>query len=98
MDKPKIAMTFRMLGKIAVTPALLNDLGEAEVKSLLQRHQDGDWGNIADDSRKMNKEAIETDDKEECDMVMSQYIINGEKVWIKTYLYYSTVACYASED
>jgi hypothetical protein len=68
------------LGTIVQTPDARDlDPSGDQIDWLLQRHASGDWGSVPPDDAKQNELALL--DK---GMVMSQYQVNGEPVWIIT--------------
>ena len=74
------------LGQIVATPASLEILGKSGVRELLDRHSQGDWGEVEKDSQIINDAAVEAQDGD----LLSVYTFNGEKIWIQTYIGYST--------
>lgn len=71
------------LGAVFATPAALALLSRAGVdpRSLLHRHHHGDWGDLCDDDRRRNDEAVGDGNR-----ILSSYRVgaSGEKVWIIT--------------
>jgi hypothetical protein len=71
------------LGAVFATPAALALLSNAGVDpwTLLHRHHHGDWGDLCDDDRRLNDEAVNDGSR-----IFSSYRIGpGEaKVWIIT--------------
>jgi len=45
----------------------------------LFRHQNGDWGEVSDDDKESNDEAVENGDR-----LLSAYILHRVKLWIIT--------------
>jgi hypothetical protein len=69
-------------GKICATPGALAALAQASVEPscLLRRHLSGDWGELDDHDKAVNRQALEMGLR-----VMSSYRIRtGAKVWIIT--------------
>lgn len=74
------------LGQVVATPAALQTL-ERLVKSVLEyieRHVLGDWGDLSDDDKQANEDAIVDGSR-----ILSSYILEGEgddatKLWIIT--------------
>ena len=69
------------LGRTVATPGaleLLESLSIAPV-DLLKRHQQGDWGQLCDEDKEANDQALIDGDR-----ILSAYEIGGEKVWIIT--------------
>ena len=70
------------LGKVVSTPGALELLGvhKTTVASLLNRHTQGDWGELDDHDVKMNNDAVKLGNR-----ILSQYVFPfGEKVWVIT--------------
>lgn len=70
------------LGQVVATPAALQALEDAQqsVWEFLFRHVSGDWGELSDDDRRLNDEAVKDGSR-----ILSAYILkNGVKVWIIT--------------
>lgn len=68
------------LGQLLSTPGALAALAEAGVGpgELLGRHVSGDWGNLDEEDKVLNDQAL-TDDTR----ILSAYILStGTKVWI----------------
>jgi len=76
------------LGRIVITPGAISALSNSQEnpKVFLKRHQSGDWGDLCDEDKKTNDEAISHEgnsDKQQ--RVMSAYKTSkGEKCWIIT--------------
>lgn len=71
------------LGQVVATPDALAALEEADESAtpLLQRHQHGDWGNLCDEDRQLNDEAVKDGSR-----ILSSYVLEatGQKFWIIT--------------
>lgn len=67
------------LGKIVATPAALVTFDMATLDRMLQRHCTGDWGDVCEEDRALNDEALA-----EGSRLLSAYTVNGEKLWIIT--------------
>lgn len=75
------------LGRVVVTPALLEELriGDEpdvlvmarDLQPLIERHAAGDWGDVSDPG--VNREALETGAR-----VLSVYTVRGVDVWAMT--------------
>jgi|LSQX01.1.fsa_nt_gb alkylation response protein AidB-like acyl-CoA dehydrogenase len=81
------------LGLVMATPAVLEILGTEGVKNLLDRHARGDWGEAYEDSKAMNDEAVKAQEGD----LLSVYTVNGQKIWIQTYIGYSTTVMLPEE-
>ena len=58
--------------------ALVKD-DRAGLLQLLARHMNGDWGDVCDEDKQSNNEALLHDDR-----LLSSYQLNNETVWIIT--------------
>ena len=70
------------LGQVVATPGFL-ELAQREGISpiqLINRHVSGDWGDLCDEDKKANREALKVGAR-----IMSSYKVNDkEKVWVIT--------------
>ena len=53
--------------------------GKFQLLECLNRHRQGDWGDVCDEDKKANDFAL--DNKER---ILSSYELDGEKIWIIT--------------
>ena len=70
------------IGKLLATPAALEALEEAgvDIIDLIERHIAKDWGDLADDDKRLNDEALHDGSR-----ILSAYILPSDvKVWIIT--------------
>jgi hypothetical protein len=70
------------LGQVVATPGALEALGKARQSAaeFLQRHARGDWGEVCDDDRQANDQALIDGSR-----LLSAYRTSlGEKIWIIT--------------
>jgi hypothetical protein len=70
------------LGDVVATPQSICVLSESgiSVQSLLQRHATGDWGDVCEEDRVTNDDALKHGDR-----LLSSYIISEDiKVWVIT--------------
>ena len=76
------------LGQTVATPGALAALQDSNESALpfLQRHQSGDWGEICEDDKKLNDEAISHEgNPDQQQRVLSAYrTAKNEKLWIIT--------------
>jgi hypothetical protein len=76
------------LGRIVATPGALEALEDAGQSAMpfIQRHQSGDWGEICEDDKKLNDEAIAHEgDEDRMGRVLSCYrTAKNERIWIIT--------------
>jgi len=72
------------LGQVVATPAALEKLQEAgqSASEFIDRHVQGDWGDLTEDDRQANNEGIM---KGKEDRLLSAYSLKtGVKIWIIT--------------
>lgn len=73
------------LGQVVMTAGIANFVneiginGELELSRLIGRHVNGDWGDVSEDDKVMNDEAVKDGDR-----IMSSYKLNGETIWVVT--------------
>ena len=68
------------LGQTVATPAALGLLSQPDVVAALRRHAAGDWGDVDDDDRAANDDALRTDGR-----LLSVYrSANGTPFWVIT--------------
>lgn len=69
------------LGRVVATPGALDLLNEHGISpaSLLQRHQQGDWGEVCPDDANVNEEALQFGLR-----LLSSYAVGQQKVWVIT--------------
>jgi len=69
------------LGRVFVTTSAeaLLDRSGCDRETLLLRHQSGDWGDLSDEDRQANDDALRHGGR-----LFSSYRIQGEKVWVIT--------------
>lgn len=73
--------TLFALGQVVSTPNALR-FAEAEyidLHALLVRHQSGDWGDVSEEDRESNEEALLMPLR-----IMSSYKFSNDKIWIIT--------------
>ena len=71
------------IGKLLATPAALEALQEADVDliDLVDRHISKDWGDLSDEDKRLNDEALHDGSR-----ILSAYVLpkTGAKIWIIT--------------
>ena len=68
------------LGQVLITPGAHDDLDLKDVASCLVRHAGGDFGDVSEEDKEHNEEALVTGDR-----ILSSYRdSNGIKFWIIT--------------
>ncbi len=78
-DLPLILMEFP-LGRIGRTPGVMSKIPESETLLALRRHALRDWGDVCEDDRLANEEALEEGNR----LLSVYYSSEGEKFWIIT--------------
>ena len=68
------------LGQVLITPGAHDDLELKDVMSSLVRHAGGDFGDVCEEDRELNEEAVEIGER----ILSSYHDRNGVKFWIIT--------------
>lgn len=78
-----ISQTFTQkfeLGQVLITPGAHDDLDLKDVASCLVRHAGGDFGDVCEEDKAYNEEAVETGGR----ILSAYHDSNGIKFWIIT--------------
>lgn len=69
------------IGSLAITPGARSAINgdSAAVSNILRRHTQGDWGEVCDEDKLVNDEALQLGMR-----LLSAYTVNEEKLWIIT--------------
>ncbi len=73
------------LGQVVATAGVdswVKESPESRVPGIVQavmRHRSGDWGDVCDEDKKLNDEAVDGEGR-----ILSAYTVDGEKVWVIT--------------
>ncbi len=72
-------------GNVVMTAGIANTMEEhpsfrGEVMKLMLRYMEGDWGDMSDDDKALNDDAVQTGE----DRIFAAYITSQGKVWIIT--------------
>ena len=70
------------LGQVVATPGALASLttNQVDIKTLLQRHASGDWGDVCEEDRASNDNALKQGDR-----LLSSYLLSDAcKIWVIT--------------
>ena len=81
------------LGQIVITPNALGKLASDEILNALDRHAQGDWGDLDKDDKLENDIALENGFR-----ILSAYQSNGIKFWIITEADRSSTCVLLPED
>lgn len=84
------------LGQVVITANALSALGqdmEVPMGQIIARHQAGDWGEMPDDDKLLNDEALHGGGR-----LMSAYTVGAVKVWIITEADRSSTCILLPED
>lgn len=68
------------LGQVLITPGARDDLNLKDVASSLILHASGDWGDVCEEDKAINEEAVEHGDR----ILSAYHDRNGIKFWIIT--------------
>jgi hypothetical protein len=66
-------------GRILATPGALAAAGELALHALLERHSEGDWGDLEPGDRRANEDALRTGTR-----LLSAYDTPAGRIWITT--------------
>lgn len=79
-EKPVKSNLPLTLGRTVITANAKNILSDSDIATALSRHQSGDWGELCEEDREVNEDALENGFR-----IMSVYTSkNGIKFWIIT--------------
>jgi len=67
------------LGQVVITPNALEKLNSDDILNSLNRHVVGDWGELDEEDRQTNDEALQSGSR-----LLSAYHSGGTKFWIIT--------------
>lgn len=67
------------LGQLFATPRVMEEFPHDVIISCLSRHENGDWGDLTEDDKQANQDALATGAR-----IISSYNIRGDKLWIIT--------------
>ena len=74
------------LGQIVATPSALEALTAAgeQPSEFLNRHQQGDWGDLDAEDKRLNDEAVahEGDEDRQGRVLSAYHLKNGVKIWV----------------
>jgi hypothetical protein len=68
------------LGTVVATPGVLETISRRELMEALQRHAQGDWGDVDEHDRRQNEQAL----REELRLFSVYHGADGEKFWVIT--------------
>jgi hypothetical protein len=87
--------TFRPfeLGSVVSTPEALRLLGREGILALLRRHASGDWGDLTDEDRRANDEALLSGDR-----ILSRYDVGDDSFYVITEADRSSTCCLRREE
>jgi len=68
------------LGRIVGTPGVLQQIPESEMWAAIQRHAFQDWGDVCEDDRLANDEALKKGDR----LLSVYHSSEGTKFWVIT--------------
>lgn len=79
-DLPRLIVMEFPLGRIARTPGVIQKIPESEMWSAIQRHAFQDWGDVCEEDRLANDEALKEGDR----LLSVYHSSEGKKFWIIT--------------
>jgi hypothetical protein len=80
MSTRTIPVAVFRLGRIVVTPNALHSITQGDILLGIRRHQAGDWGELTDEDREANDQALVQGTR-----ILSAYTaISGTRFWIIT--------------
>ena len=82
------------LGQLLITPAAREALAPADVRAALDRHAQGDWGDVTGDDREANDEALENEGR----LFSVYHNSDGLKFWVITESDHSATTVMLPED
>lgn len=69
------------LGEVVITRGLAESgINHDVLRELVIRHSKGDWGDLSEEDKELNDEAVETGE----DRIFSSYMIDGKKIYVIT--------------
>jgi hypothetical protein len=80
MTTPKIPVAVFTLGRVVATPNALGIMKEEEITTAIQRHQSGDWGDVSEEDRAANDQAMVQGTR----ILSAYHAENGTRFWILT--------------
>ena len=81
------------LGQVVITPSALEKLKSDDILNSLNRHVVGDWGELDDEDRQTNDEALQSGSR-----LLSAYRSGDTKFWIITEADRSSTCVLLPED
>lgn len=75
----KEGLSLFKLGRLVATPSVLEFLSKEEVKEIIRRHSRGDWGDLCEEDKELNNQAVKEETR-----ILSSYTVRGRPVWIIT--------------
>ena len=80
MSASKLPVAVFRLGQLVSTPNALGQLQQPDILTALQRHQAGDWGDVDNDDRQANDQAL----TDETRLLSVYHTAAGIKFWVIT--------------
>lgn len=78
MNVKSIPIAKFRLGRIVVTPGVLEAISDADILVAISRHQARDWGDVGHEDRQGNERALENGSR----LLSVYHAENGRKFWI----------------
>ena len=67
------------IGQLQASPGVMEEFPHDVIISCLNRHENGDWGDLTEEDKQANYDALESGAR-----IFSSYNIRGDKIWIIT--------------
>ena len=68
------------LGQVVATQGVLSEIPSSNIYAALRRHSEGDWGEVSEEDRKRNDDAVKNGER----IISSYRAFDGTKFWIIT--------------
>ncbi len=85
------------LGQVVATPGAMEVLSsqgfDETLAVLLTRHASGDWGEVCDEDKALNDDAVRDGGR-----IMSAYVVGSEKLWVITEMDRSVTTALRPDD
>ena len=94
METTSLPIALFRIGRICSTPSALETLSSDNILSGLQRHQAGNWGDVCDEDREANNQALKNGTR----LFSVYHGANGIKFWIITEADWSVTTILLPED
>ena len=80
-------------GRLLVTASVKAEISPSDLFAIMHRHLGCDWGDVCDEDRKANDDALDSGDR-----ILSVYHVNGVKLYVITESDRSTTTILKAEE